>query len=145
MISRNVKELQIHCSNSDNPNHDNIETIKRWHTLPIPKGNSWSDIGYHFVILRNGTIKKGRPLERIPASILGHNKGAIAICLTGKDDFTYQQFLSCAQLCAGFLGAFKLDESDIIPHNKYDPNKTCPNFPIEIIHILLKKFAKNGF
>jgi len=24
------------------------------------KGRGWSDIGYHFVILRNGTIENGR-------------------------------------------------------------------------------------
>ena len=32
------------------------EKIKEWHT----KGNGWSDIGYHWVIRRDGTLDKGR-------------------------------------------------------------------------------------
>lgn len=56
--------------------------IHRWH---LQRG--WSGIGYHFVIRRDGTIEKGRPLETVGAHAgPDGNSDSIAVCLTG--DFT---------------------------------------------------------
>ena len=52
------------------------------HALHLAKG--WYGIGYHFVIRKNGSIERGRPLEMIGAhagpEVNGHS---IGICLTG--------------------------------------------------------------
>lgn len=80
----------IHCSASDNPKHDNVETIRRWHM-----GRGWSDIGYHyFISTEPAEVHDGRPVSRTPAAQKGHNKRAIAICVSGKDleKFTEAQF-----------------------------------------------------
>ena len=43
--SRQVDRVFVHCTATDNPAHDNIKTIRKWHTDPKPKGRGWSDIG----------------------------------------------------------------------------------------------------
>ncbi len=56
--------------------------IHRWH---LQRG--WSGIGYHFVIRKDGTVEKGRPLETVGAHAgPDNNSDSIAVCLTG--DFT---------------------------------------------------------
>ena len=65
--------------------------IHAWH---LARG--WAGIGYHFVIRKNGTIERGRPLETIGAHAgPGVNGHSIGICLCG--DFM-QEVPSAAQL-----------------------------------------------
>lgn len=46
----------IHCA-ATKPSQDiGANTIRKWHTDPPPNGNGWSDIGYHYVIRRNGVM-----------------------------------------------------------------------------------------
>lgn len=124
--NRNVDRVFIHCSASDNPEHDDVAVIRQWH---LDRG--WSDIGYHFFIQKDGTLQFGRSLERTPAAQKGHNTGTIAICLHGLDInlFTKDQFRTLYSLC---------DEIDIDynvitfhAHNEVNPNKTCPVFDIQ--------------
>lgn len=98
---RFVSRVFLHCSASDHASHDNIETIRRWHTDPKPAGNGWSDVGYHFFIRKDGMLEPGRPLEKTPAAQLNHNKSTIAICLHGLDvrKFTEAQFEKLKALC----------------------------------------------
>ena len=74
---RAVDRVFLHCSASDHPNHDNISTMRKWHL----EDRGWSDVGYHFLIRKNGTLEEGRPLDRTPAAQGGNNRGTIAICL----------------------------------------------------------------
>ena len=41
------------------------------------------DIGYHFVIQRNGEVDEGRPIEQTGAHVKGHNHDSIGICYIG--------------------------------------------------------------
>ena len=40
-------------------------------------------IGYHYVVLLDGTIQAGRPIERQGAHCVGHNANSIGICYIG--------------------------------------------------------------
>ena len=84
--ARHVDRVFLHCSASDDPDHDDIDTIRRWHV----DERGWSDVGYHYFIRSDGTLQEGRPLERIPAAQAGHNAGTVAICLHGlaEESFT---------------------------------------------------------
>jgi len=106
--NRLVDRVFIHCSASDQSSHDNIATIRRWHTDPSPRGRGWSDVGYHYFIRKNGTLEAGRPLERTPAAQLNHNKGTIAICLHGLDKpkFTNTQLEKLKVLCLEINNAY---------------------------------------
>ena len=122
---RKVTRVFLHCSASDNPAHDNIATIKRWHTDPKPNGRGWTDVGYHYFINKGGGIEHGRPLSRIPAAQARHNTGTIAICLSGLEQFTEAQFISLRNLCRAILK----DLPDVTFHGHCEVSaKACPVF-----------------
>lgn len=52
--------------------------IRRWH-----REKGWRDIGYHFVIKRDGTLETGRPVTQPGAHEPKINRNSIAICLIG--------------------------------------------------------------
>src|SRR5262245_15911225 len=98
--ARSVNRVFLHCSDTDNPAHDDIALITRWHTSPDPKDpdKPYHDdfgnpaVGYHFLIQKDGTLQIGRSLESRPTAQRWHNKSTIAICLSGKNTFTDEQF-----------------------------------------------------
>jgi len=119
--SRYIDRIFIHCSATDSASHDNIETIRKWHTVD----NGWSDIGYHYFIDKNGILHAGRPLNKTPAAQSGHNTGTIAICLSGLSDFTKVQFDTLNKLC----DQIQKELPAVTFHgHKEVANKTCPVF-----------------
>ena len=127
---KKVRFIVIHCSASDRPEHDNIETIRAWH-----KSKGFKDVGYHFYIRQDGTIEIGRPLdddgilesEEIGAHTLGINQESIGICLGGVDIFSPRQFESLGDIVETIL-ATEIDPEAITGHNYWTDKKTCPNF-----------------
>jgi len=87
--SRKIHRVFIHCSASDHPHHDNINTIKSWHLA-----RDFADVGYHFFIQKDGTLEYGRDIEKTPAAQKGHNLYTLAICMHGlkEENFTQAQF-----------------------------------------------------
>ncbi len=122
---RQIDLVIIHCSDSDNINHDDISIIDEWH-----KARGFDKVGYHYFIKRNGEIQVGREESEIGAHCNGHNKNSIGICLSGKLNFTKEQFESMRSLIKSIAQKHKLDIIDILPHNAFDKNKTCPNFNV---------------
>ena len=120
----------VHCSDSDNTDHDNIETITRWH---IERG--FDDIGYHYFIKKSGEIQVGRALEIVGAHVEGFNSESVGICLSGNRNFTDDQMVSAAKLIDSlylFLPNLK-KKFGVLPHRFFNPNKTCPNFELSRI------------
>lgn len=107
--NRFVDRVFVHCSASDNPSHDNVATMRRWHTDPKPAGRGWSDVGYHFFIRKDGMLEAGRPLEKTPAAQAGNNTGTIAICCHGLDKrkFTSAQMDRLRALCLAINNAYE--------------------------------------
>lgn len=93
--NRRTHTIWIHCSGSDNPRHDDVQVIRRWH---LQRG--WRDVGYHYYITKRGEVQQGRPLDQIPAATKGHNRGAIAICVGGKALFNGTQMDALREHCA---------------------------------------------
>lgn len=110
----------IHCSDSPQGRGDNAETIHKWH-----KERGFDGIGYHYVILEDGTIENGRPEYWEGAHAKGHND-AIGICLIGIDEFTHSQFISLEKL----LKDHKFNREEVVGHYDIDEHKTCPNFDV---------------
>lgn len=119
---RQVTRVFIHCSASDNPQHDNVETIDSWH-----KKNGWVGIGYHLYIDKAGIVHKGRDMEKTPAAQVGHNTGTIAICLGGLIKFTNEQMDALKALCAEINKAYD-GNITFHGHREVAKNKTCPCF-----------------
>ena len=82
---RQLTEIIVHCSATQpkwmegRPVEDKIAEIRRWHV----QDRGWRDIGYHFLVDRDGRFGIGRPLEDMGAHCKGHNKGTVGICLLG--------------------------------------------------------------
>ncbi len=84
--------------------------IRKYHV----EHNGWRDIGYHFVVRKNGTVETGRPLAQSGAHAQGAND-TIGICVTGDGDrepWTPAQWTAVVVLCAQHCWA-----------NKWDPMK----------------------
>jgi|TARA_A100001388_G_C28691055_1_gene461349 N-acetyl-anhydromuramyl-L-alanine amidase AmpD len=91
--------------------------IRDWHV----NGNHWSDIGYHYVIEGDGSIKEGRPVTRAGAHVKGNNKYTIGVCLTGNfeiDQPSRQQLDSLWSLIEGLLDNFGLTRRKVLAHHE---------------------------
>jgi N-acetyl-anhydromuramyl-L-alanine amidase AmpD len=121
--TRPVQRVFIHCSASDNPAHDNAETMEDWH---LERG--FAQIGYHYFIKKDGTIQQGRDLEQVPAAQQGHNTGTIAICCHGllKEEFTAEQRIALKALCWTLNARYRMG---LTFHGHCEVSaKSCPVF-----------------
>lgn len=70
--------IAIHCSATPATMNIDAATIRGWH-----RKNGWRDIGYHYVIKRDGAVEKGRPDDMPGAHEPKINSQSIAVCLVG--------------------------------------------------------------
>lgn len=135
-----VAEIIIHCAATrpdwmaGEPLRAKVDEIRRWHMSPP---NNWRDIGYHYVIDRDGLVARGRAETTVGAHVAGRNTGTIGVCLIGghgsKPDDDFQQHFTVAQERA--LVALiadirtRADIRVISGHNQYS-SKACPGFRV---------------
>ena len=88
MITHNgkiVDTIFVHCSATrpawmaDKPLSEKVAEIRRWHV----EERKWKDVGYHWIIDRDGMVARGRPENVVGSHVSGHNSGSIGICLIG--------------------------------------------------------------
>jgi len=111
-----------------------VDEIRRWHV----NGNGWSDIGYHYVIDRDGTVAKGRPLAKTGAHTRGRNRDTVGVCLIGghgsastddfSDNFTPEQDEALRHLLTSLMQTYNTI-SKVSGHNQYAA-KACPGFSV---------------
>ena len=130
---RNINQIIVHCSATPPSMIVGADDIKQWHTA---KG--WSDIGYHYVIRRNGEIEKGRDVTRAGAHAKSHNDESIGICLiggideNGKADDNYRiiQYQSLKTLIHILEITFPIES--VLGHRDLpNVNKECPCFDVQ--------------
>ena len=73
-----IERVVIHHSASGRST--TFAQIRRWH---LERG--FSDIGYHFVVLADGTMRQGRQLPTTGAHARGKNSTSIGICAVGDN------------------------------------------------------------
>ena len=78
---RHIDLIVVHCSATRSSAFIGASDIREWH---IKRG--WRDIGYHFVVRRDGIVENGRAENDIGAHTKGHNRHSIGICLVGGLD-----------------------------------------------------------
>lgn len=133
---RSIDLILVHCTATAEGKDYTVEQIREWHTAPKPKGNGWSDIGYHYVIYRDGSIHEGRDVDVSGAHCEGHNAHSIGIVYVGgcekdgktpKDTRTEEQKTALLSL---LLDLRKLYPDAVIAgHRDYDrKGKRCPSF-----------------
>jgi N-acetylmuramoyl-L-alanine amidase len=133
---RAINLIVCHCSDSDEKSHDNIETIRQWHTArgftgPDGVEGTHDDVGYHFFIDKAGTVHPGRDESAVGAHAKGFNARSLGICLSGRREFTEEQFKALEKLCFELSQKYGLSKADIVGHGELDAFKTCPNFDVQ--------------
>lgn len=129
---RKITKIILHCSATPEGKDYTVAQIRDWHV----RGNGWNDIGYHYVIYRDGTIHKGRPVEQAGAHTKGHNANSIGVCYIGgcaadgktpKDTRTPEQNRALHELVAQLQQQYP--GATVHCHNEF-ANKACPSFKI---------------
>lgn len=128
---RVIKEIIVHCTATPEGRDYTVEDIKKDH---LKRG--FSDIGYHYVIYRDGTIVNGRDVDIIGAhcSRGGHNQYSIGVCYVGglaanrkaKDTRTEEQKASLLSLLLDLKKFYP--NAQIYGHHDFDKGKECPCF-----------------
>jgi len=128
---RPLDKIILHCSATREGQHITVETIRQWH---LKRG--WSDIGYHYVIYLDGSIHKGRPIEKVGAHTSGQNTGSIGICYVGgveKDGKTPKDTMTDLQETAmvNLIKALREEYGDMTLHGHNEfAAKACPSFKV---------------
>ena len=90
-----IKQIAIHHSGT---REGDAFSFARYHVHE----NDWPGIGYHYVILKDGTIQWTNDLEVISYHVQNHNPSAVGICLVGdfrKEIINTNQKDSLRSLC----------------------------------------------
>jgi N-acetylmuramoyl-L-alanine amidase len=75
----NIHTIVVHYSATYPDTYVDRSIIDRWH-----KDRGFREIGYHWVITRDGTLQEGRPEGTMGAGVRGHNSADIIhVCWAG--------------------------------------------------------------
>jgi N-acetylmuramoyl-L-alanine amidase len=132
MARRQTNAIVIHCSATRAiQSRIGAKDIRQWH---LDKG--WRDIGYHFVIKRDGTVEKGRDVDAVGSHVSGHNHDSVAICLVGglndntyqpENNYTVSQWASLKKLITTLVKRYPA--AKVKGHRDYEGvKKACPCF-----------------
>lgn len=78
---RRITEIIVHCTATPEGRAVSVDEVDRWH-----RQRGFAMIGYHFLVLLDGTVGQGRPLWQAGAHCLEHNAHSIGICYVGGLD-----------------------------------------------------------
>lgn len=144
---RDVEHIIVHCAATKADQYVDAAVIRDWHV----NKNGWSDIGYHYVIRRDGVLELGRPIEQAGAHVKGFNYNSVGVCLAGgldengkaQDNFTIQQMDTLFYLVVTLTKLFP--KADVKGHRDYSPDvnhdgqitpdewmKECPCFDVNL-------------
>lgn len=139
---RPIKEIVLHCAATQEGKDFTVADIKRWHL-----GRGFSDIGYHYVIYRDGSVNIGRNININGAHVSGYNSNTIGICYIGgvdkngkaKDTRTPQQKDALFNLVEELLKIYNLTPDKVKGHYEYPKvAKACPSFDMDVFRKELK-------
>jgi N-acetylmuramoyl-L-alanine amidase len=133
---RELNRIIMHSTATQEGKDYDIQDIRKWH---LQRG--FADVGYHFVIYRNGIIAKGRNIEIQGAHTLGHNKDSVGVAYIGgidangkaKDTRTLAQKVSMRALILYLRLRYRIKK---VMGHKECTHTECPSFDSE-------KYAKN--
>lgn len=127
--TRNIKEIIIHCADTPEGKDFTVNDIRKWH---LQRG--FSDIGYHYVVYRDGSIHNGRNVNVSGAHCTNHNSISIGICYIGgreavgtkpKDTRTEAQKKALVDLLKSLKKIYP--NATIHGHREFAA-KACPSF-----------------
>jgi N-acetyl-anhydromuramyl-L-alanine amidase AmpD len=134
-VRKKTDSIIIHCAATKASMDIGYDEIRKWHV----DQNGWDDVGYHFIIRRNGKLEKARPEGYSGAHAPSHNSRSIGICLVGgmaddggpENNFTLEQFLTLKDLVNMIMEKYS-DITEVLGHCDVQENKpNCPGFNVK--------------
>ncbi|WP_304761352.1 peptidoglycan recognition protein family protein [Duncaniella muris] len=129
---RTISKIILHCTATPEGRDFSVEQVRQWH---LARG--FSDIGYHYLVGRDGTIYAGRPESVVGAHCTGQNTCSIGVSYVGgeeadgshrpKDTRTHAQKKALRELVASLQK--KYPGATVHCHNEF-ANKACPSFKL---------------
>ena len=128
---RNVKRLVFHHFGKQPPKGMNAAKIRRMHI----EDRGWDDIGYHGVIMPDGELQGGRPVDEAGAHTFGFNRGSLGIMFVAglqREGYTIptRAQLETARLLIAECRDYYGNDIDICGHRDLRPT-LCPGFDIK--------------
>lgn len=140
-IDREVTEVVVHWTETHTNRNIGSEEINRYHTNLGLDG-----IGYHYVIRRDGSIQRGRPvnIQGQHAPINNHDERSVGVVFVGGINAptgtpNEENFLSSASLTRSQINTFNhfcrefykvFDGAQIVGHNDIDLIEVDPGFSV---------------
>jgi len=130
--SRPIKELIWHCAATPEGKDFTVDDIRAWH-----RQRGWSDVGYHYIVYRDGRIMLGRPVGQTGSHVAGRNTGTVGCCYIGgvsadgkapKDTRTPAQKSSMLWLTEQLIKKHRIPK--VTGHNDHTNAKACPSFKV---------------
>jgi hypothetical protein len=139
-MSNNPKRVFLHCSATpDYPEESSrfdlfgAADIDAWH-----RKRGWSEIGYHYVVRRPGTIEEGdRHWSEYGAHVKGENKDTLGVCYIGTRWPTQKQINSLIAVFTMIWRKFGIHSDNWFGHYEFDKRKTCPGISMHLIREVL--------
>lgn len=150
--TREITEVVVHHTDTYEDQDVNYDVVREWHV----GDRGWSDVGYHFLILRNGDLQVARPISKKGAHVLKkHNKYSIGISFCGgivgshrksgrsrsSSTFQPEQWKTFDTFMRAFYtvhpGGQSWGHNDIDPQRRSDPN-------FDVVRYVKKRFGKEN-
>lgn len=87
------------------PGDTTVAAIRKYHV----EHNGWRDVGYHYLVRKDGRVEAGRPLSQLGAHTQGAND-TIGVCVAGDGDsehWTGRQWLAVVDLVRALRSQFR--------------------------------------
>lgn len=129
---KNCNKITVHHEGGAKPNYDvtvaavsaTLRKIQSGHNQRMNAG----DIGYHFIIDRQGRIWQGRDLQFQGAHVKAHNPHNIGIMCLGNFELqkpTAAQVETLTRLCSALMQGYKITPNNVFAHRDLG-NSLCP-------------------
>lgn len=133
---RTLDKIVIHCSATPPTMDIGAKEIRSWHV----NERKWRDIGYHFVVRRNGEVELGRPLDMQGAHARGHNKTSVGVCWVGgvdkdmnpENNMTREQESELWCTVQNLMLTYGIEKEHVVGHRDLPGvTKACPSFDVK--------------
>ncbi len=91
----------------------------------------WADVGYHFMVDKDGTIYEGRDMTVRGVHVEGHNTGSLGVCLLGdfRTDIPSDAQLSATYALNNWI-VYRTGVTHLAGHKDFNDFTVCPGTQI---------------
>lgn len=124
-----------------------LESVRRYHMQTL----GWADIGYHYLVTRDGKVHKGRANSEVGAHCKGDNATSLGVCCVGKGDalpvgagyMNQAMWEALIRLVEQLVAVYHVPLSRVVGHRERPSGraqgKTCPGFDVAVLRNLLRQ------